>query len=314
MMKGIITASAPGSLMLLGEHAVLHGARALVAAANRRIRVTLSPWPDRRIRIVSPLGRADLDPGRIDVPPSLRFVAAALAQHRRGLQHGMELRIRSNVSHQVGLGSSAAVTVATLAVLRAHLGLGRSRLDLLREARTVIRRVQGAGSGADAAASVYGGVVLYRAEPLSARRVAASLPITVVFSGSKRPTAEVIDLVAARRRRNRERFDDLFAKIDDCARRGASAAARGDDRALGELFDAHQDCMAAIGVSNAHLEAIVQALRNSPDIRGAKISGSGLGDCIIGLGRARRYNGPGRRLPVTVSSYGVQIERKGRAL
>ncbi len=313
MMKGVITASAPGSLMLLGEHAVLHGARALVAAANRRIRVTLSPRSDRRIRIVSPLGNADLDHGRIDVPPSLRFVAAALAQYSSRLQHGLELRIRSNVSHQVGLGSSAAVTVATLAVLRAHLGLRRSRLDLLREARTIIRRVQGAGSGADAAASVYGGVVLYRAEPLSVRRVAASLPITLVFSGSKRPTAEVIRLVEARRRRSRARFDDLYAKIDDCSRRGASAAARGDHRALGELFNLHQDFMAAIGVSNACLEAIVQALRNSPGIHGAKISGSGLGDCVVGLGRARRYSGPGQRLLVAVSPYGVQIERKGRA-
>ena len=51
-----LKASAPGSLMLMGEHAVLHGKKALVCAIDQRISVSLTPREDARISIVSALG------------------------------------------------------------------------------------------------------------------------------------------------------------------------------------------------------------------------------------------------------------------
>ena len=117
-MKSSYTASAPGSLMLLGEHAVLHGQLALVCAVNRRIQVTLTPRKDRTIRISSALGRRSMTVDAIKPSKPLRFVMAALRRFAKTLPSGFDLRIDSDFSHQVGLGSSAAVTVATLAVLK----------------------------------------------------------------------------------------------------------------------------------------------------------------------------------------------------
>ncbi len=302
------TASAPGSLMLLGEHAVLRGHRALVCAVNRRIHVTLTPRRDRVIRIVSSLGRHETTVERVREAAPFRFVTAAIALRRRQPPSGFDLRVRSEFSHKVGLGSSAAVTVATHAALAAWLDGRIAPRKLLTDSVRVIRAVQGLGSGADVAASVYGGVVLYRAKPLGVWPVRAACPLTVIYSGSKRPTPEVVRLVDRARKRRPRLFDDAFALMGRSAVSAARALQHGDLRTVGELLNLNQGLMAAIGVSNPKLAGIVHALRSDPAILGSKISGSGLGDCVIGLGRARRRRWPYALVPAAVSPTGVRVE------
>lgn len=304
-MKTTYTASAPGSLMLLGEHAVLRGHWALVCAVNRRIHVTLRPRKDRVIRIVSSLGRHETTVARVREEPPFRFVTAAVARRRGDLPSGFDLRIRSEFSHTVGLGSSAAVTVATNAVLADWLDGRVAPRRLLQESVRVIREVQGLGSGADVAASVCGGVVLYRAKPLAVRPVKASVPLTVIYSGSKRPTPEVVRLVERARRRRRKLFDDAFALMGRSAVSAAGALDHGDLQTAGELLNLNQGLMAAIGVSNLKLSRIVYALRSDPGILGSKISGSGLGDCVIGLGHSRRRRWPWPQIRLRLSPRGA---------
>ena len=49
----MICASAPGSIMITGEHAVVYGHKAIVAAVEQRISVTLTPRQDDQVRITS---------------------------------------------------------------------------------------------------------------------------------------------------------------------------------------------------------------------------------------------------------------------
>lgn len=311
-MNCSVTASAPGSLMLLGEHAVLHGKLALVGATNLRIHVALTPRADRRIVLRSNLGRAEMSLDRLRTTKPFRFVVAAIGLKKARLPTGFNLVIRSDFSHRVGLGSSAAVTVATLAALSAWTSGRVSRARLLADGIRVIRGVQGLGSGADIAASVFGGIVAYRARPLSVRRVADSCPITVIYSGSKRPTPEVVRLVERARRRRPRLFRAVYDLMDLSSDIAAWAIRGRCWREFGEVLNINQGLMAAIGVSNAKLDAIVGALRSDPGIFGAKISGSGLGDCVVGLGRARRRRWPHLALPAALSGTGIQVLRKGR--
>ena len=316
-MKSSYTASAPGSLMLLGEHAVLHGQLALVCAVNRRIHVTLTPRQDRTIRISSTLGQRSMTVDGIKPSKPFRFVIAVLHRFAKTLPSGFDLRIDSEFSHQVGLGSSAAVTVATLAVLKqfvaGHAEPGiqsqRDRLqNLFKEAVGVIREAQGLGSGADVAASVYGGILLYRAQPLQAVKLTALYPLTVIYSGSKKPTVEVVRRVEKARKTNPALFDAIFRMMGQSSRKAAVAIRRKNWKTVGAIMNFNQVLMAAIGVSNAKLSEIVHALRMTPDILGSKISGSGLGDCVIGLGKAKRKKWPYRVLAVEMARNGVRME------
>lgn len=281
-----VVASAPGSLMLMGEHAVLHGRRSLVCAVDRRLTVEARLRSDRRVVMTSSLGNVETSLDHCgELPDRFRFLRSVLKGAGSLLPCGMDVRVESQLDSTLGLGSSAAFTVALLAAVHALSGGGGDPKIVIREARSAIRDAQGGfGSGADAAAAVLGGVVAYRAEPLNARRLAHTFPIVVVYSGAKLPTAEVIQRVEQARRTDPVLFERIFDAMDATAAAAEEAIAANHPRQLGALLNAGQGLMEAVGVVHAPLEEIVRMLRADPGIVGAKVSGSGLGDCVIGLG------------------------------
>lgn len=306
-MQTPIRVSAPGSMMLLGEHAVLHGHYALVCALNRRIHVALAPRADREIHITSSLGRTSLTIDAIEVKDPLTFVLASLKRRQTDLTTGFDLTVQSEFTHKAGLGSSAAVTAATTAALALWLDGAADPGHVLKESIAVIRDVQGLGSGADAAASVFGGIVLYRADPLYVRTLHAVHPVTLVYSGAKKPTAEVVRIVQAAREKHPDVYDRIYELMGASAEQAAGAIERGEWQAVAELMNINQGLMDAIGVCDGKLAGIVYALRKDPGVLGAKISGSGLGDCIIGLGRARNEAFSYDQLPTAMASEGLEV-------
>jgi mevalonate kinase len=283
---GTIMVSAPGSLMLLGEHAVLAGGQALVCAINRRIRVQLTPASGGRLSIVSALGRYESTLEHPKDHPSFGFVLQAVRQHLAQLPGGVDLKIDSEFSADIGFGSSAAVTVAVHgAIMRWISGARPAPLSLFDESVKTVRTVQGRGSGADTAASVFGGVVGYRMDG-TCRPLEVTLPLTAVYCGYKTPTPEVIRHVEQLRAGDPRKYERIFDKLS----RGAESALRhleeGDWPAFGRVLDQGQQLMDEMGVNTPELKEIVELLRDDPGITGAKISGSGLGDCAVGIGHA----------------------------
>ncbi len=308
MQLSSIAVSAPGSLMLLGEHAVLHGRWSLVASVHQRLTVTLTPRADRTLAIESALGTHITALDAPESHPKFRFLLAAVAAHAPRLLGGLTLHVMSEFSDQIGFGSSAAVTAAAVAALRAYSDEPHSAADVFPVARDLIRAVQGRGSGADVAASCHGGLVAYRVDPPALIPLAApGLRLAAVYSGSKLPTPEVIRIVDERRAADPARYEALFDHAGRCAERAIEVVRHGDTAALGALLDEGQAVMEEMGLCNDALAAIVRDLRADPGIRGAKISGSGLGDCAIGLGTPS----PAFQhafIPVTPSADGLRVE------
>lgn len=301
-------ATAPGSLMLMGEHAVLHGKRALVCAVDRLMRITLSPRPDRIVRIVSALGEDQASLDALESRAPFEFIWTALRRYDAVFPAGFDLSVESDFRSTIGFGSSAAITVATLAVLDEWLGRPLEPHALHRRAVDVIRTVQGRGSGADAAASVFGGLVEYREAPRKIEMLKAVHPVTVVYSGYKTPTPEVIARVESERLKRPGLYEGFFFEMDECVRSAVDAICRDQWAEVGQLMDASHALMDALGVNDDTLERIVVALREQPDILGAKISGSGLGDCVVGLGSISEWDLPYERIPCRMATEGVRVE------
>jgi mevalonate kinase len=281
-----ITTSAPGSLMLLGEHAVLHGHRALVGAINRRIKVQLFEISEEAVCIESSLGsyRAPLD--QLVDHPSFHFVLQAIRQHRDQFPSGFELRIESEFSADIGFGSSAAVTVAThAAILGWLLGEPPEQEMLFSQSLETVQTVQGRGSGADLAASVFGGMVGYSTKP-EFHPLELSVPLTAAYCGYKMSTPEVILKVEQLHAEDPVRFERIYSEIDASVGEAISSLENHDFPAFGQILNRNQKLMTEMGVNTSELQEIVTALQVAPDIFGAKISGSGLGDCAIGIGYA----------------------------
>ena len=291
--------------MLTGEHAVLHGKHALCASVNGRITAKLTPRYDDTITITSSLGTHETSRFKITVKPPFTFICDAIYSCKHLLPSGFDLEITSEISPLFGLGTSAAVTVSTIGALLSWLQGSYTHDELFIKSVQTIRNVQKRGSGADVAASVYGGCVLYKMDPLTIEPIDAQFDLTVIYSKSKMKTPEVIKVVQENMKHAPKLFETLFSAIDDVTLEAKRALKDKNLKRLGKLFNIHQGLHDALGVNSHTLSEIVYALRDDEKILGAKISGSGLGDCVIGLGKAENFTLDYPILNVQMSKKGV---------
>ena len=315
-MSSEYSASAPGSLMLLGEYAVLHDKFAVVCAVDKRISVRLVPRPDKVISIRSTLGELTTTLDALQPQPPFHFVLATLQSYQRRLPSGCDVHIKADFSAQIGFASSAAVTTALLAVLRQWLQLELTPAAMIRRVRAIIRQVQGVGSGADAAACVLGGLIAYRARPFIADKLPGQPALTALYSGYKTPTGQAIQQVTRYFASQPLLYRQVIQAIGTCAVQGIGAIKQQDWQSLGKIMQVQQGLLDALQVNTPELTAALALLRATPGILGAKISGSGLGDCVIGLGvataieRHEPNNYPGLQwLPVQMATQGVTCEK-----
>ncbi|MDF1795617.1 MAG: mevalonate kinase [Coxiellaceae bacterium] len=300
--------SAPGSVMLMGEHAVLHGEPALVAAIDKRISVTLKRRSDEVITINSELGQYQITLSEMIENETFGFVVAAIKQWHNELPLGFELSIESNLPHSMGLGSSTAVVVAVTAALANWL---RPELDfalVFQRALGAVRSIQGGCSGADVAASVYGGVLAYRALPFELQPLNWLPSWVLLYSGSKMKTADVIAHVQQQFVDKPEQLTAVYQQIGQCVRQAIEAVAQGDMQKLYQAIEKNQQAMQDLGVCNQTLTIMLNYLMAQPPIDAAKISGAGLGDCVIGFGELNADDCPYDIVPVGVSAKGVLVE------
>jgi mevalonate kinase len=241
-------------------------------------------------------------------PKEFRFLAAALSPHAASFRDGVDVSVASDMPADWGLGTSAAVTVAATAAASAFAGEPLPPKDVFQRARETILRVQGGrGSGADAAASALGGIVALRVKPdgtAEAERLPAEdFPeMTLLYAGYKTPTPEVISWVKGRFARH----PGLLRAVDRAAGRAAEeardAAKRRDWPAFAEALRHGRRAQKAYGVEDRRMRELLEMLDNTPDTLAAKISGSGLGDCVLGFGTAPAdFPCPALRLDVSPS-------------
>ncbi|MEM7588902.1 MAG: mevalonate kinase [Myxococcota bacterium] len=316
-----VEASAPGSMMLLGEHAVLAGKRALVAAVAPRVHVRLSPRKDNALTVTSAVGNAETSIENLHLPTSLRFVHCALRLHADRFPTGCDLHIHSDLSHTQGLGSSAAVTVATLGAVRHWLRLPTHTDCMLQEGVAAVRQAQnGLGSGADVAASVAGGLLAFGCVPCPniVCRFDHFPPIVVLYSGHKTPTPQVI----AHMQKNSAMAQDLspgnlpsqqrtqciHIAMDNLVTQALPVCRQQQWSQLGHLLNQGHELLADLGVSTPLLDKMANALRTQPTIWGAKISGAGLGDSVLAVGSSEKTDWPWEQVNTHITPQGFYVE------
>src|SRR4051812_21502078 len=229
-------ASAPGKLILTGEYAVLDGAPAIVIAVDRRAIARRNATP----RGSSPFLLAVAD------EIAARRGAADPAAHA-----ALEISVDSTAFYhrltKLGLGSSAAVTVAATA-----LALGTTEpQEVLAVALAAHARAQGPrgarGSGADIAAAVHGGTIVFSLPDPSGgsvpckvvrRRWPASVTLLPFFTGVAADTAQLVARVQAARDANRTAVEAALAAIADASRAACAALEAPPDIAAVALIGA----------------------------------------------------------------------------
>lgn len=286
-----ITVSAPGKLMLLGEHAVVYGHPCLVTTVNQRMRVaveklspsilTLEAEDVELIGYKKPIRKL----GKGKIPKRAMFIEIAMRNffYKYSIQSGLNVITKSEFSPQFGFGSSSAVTVCLIKALSELFKINLTLQEIFDLSYKTISDIQKEGSGFDAAAAIYGGTLYFTAggkiiEPLPIDE----LNLVVGYSGVKADTVSMINLLKEKIYTYKSGVEKIFDKIADLVKEAKKSLLSKDWIRFGTLMNFNQDYLEDLGLSTEKLGSMILAARKA-GVYGAKLSGAGGGDCMIAL-------------------------------
>ena len=287
------SASAPGKVILTGEHFVVYGEPALVMAINRNVEVRVQERQDYSIRVTSTLGfsgtfkgakfmheRGGDETRKILTP--IKVSAQAVLNYLEE-DHGLNIEVDSNIPIAVGLGSSGALAVATIAAVGKLFGVDFTEREIIRLSLEAEKIVHMNPSGIDQTISTKGGIICYKRDE-GASRIDVEVPIPIVIgnTGIKRNTGKIVNSVRFKRDKFPHLINPLIRVAGDLTVQVIKALRQGDLNMIGELMDLNHSLLTAIGVSNEVLDKFVHVSKQSGAL-GAKITGAGGGGCILAL-------------------------------
>lgn len=269
----MIHTSAPGKLLLLGDYAVVYGYPCLVTAVNKRLNVSVEIINAEEDEIITPQVKES------------RFVLETIAyiKEKFSIIKNVKITTQGDFSHQVGLGSSSAVTVATAEALNRLFSLNLSKKDIFEISYTVNLLIQGVGSGFDIAAATYGGTLEYVKGGTTLNSLTLnSLPLVVGYSGVKADTPYYIRKVAEAFKNKKEELTEMFEEVRTYVSQAKEGLVQGNFISVGQAMTKNHQVLQRLGVSIPKLDAMVEESIKA-GAWGAKLSGAGGGDCMIAL-------------------------------
>lgn len=289
-----VVASAPGKVILFGEHFVVYGEPAIVMAIDKRAYALAETRKDRRIYINSKnLGISGVFVGesfeakkggreaRIRLEPIRKAAQNVLNLAERKI--GVSIEIRSAIPIAVGLGSSAAVITATATAVSKLLNANLSKKDVFHIAYEAERIVHGTPSGIDPTISTYGGTLLFSQDKdFKPLEVKGDIPLVIGDTGIERSTGEQVTIVRERKKQYPSIFNPIVEAGGKISSHAVKALKTGNLQELGKLMNINHALLNAVGVSNESLERLVYAARKAGAL-GAKLTGGGGGGCMIAL-------------------------------
>ncbi|MBU1000640.1 mevalonate kinase [Patescibacteria group bacterium] len=327
-MKTKVTASAPGKLMLLGEHAVLYGRPCIVTAVNQRMKATVELLDKPIFRLEAPdVGITDYKKpmsklGTGDIPRGAKFVEIAVKNFTHSKidlkkLKGIKVTTQSEFSSQFGFGSSSASTVCAIKALSKITNTDLNSKAIFNLSYKTVLDIQGKGSGFDVAAAVYGGTLYFitggkTVTPLKID----SIPLIIGYSGIKTDTVALVNQVLEKAKKHPEVIENIYDSIGKLMEQAKTAVLSKDWSTLGELMNFNEGYLSALGVEGKKLAGMIYSARKA-GAYGAKLSGAGIGDCMIALASPNKTNAVkkaiikagGTTVNITVNAPGARIEK-----
>jgi len=288
-----ISASAPGKVILFGEHAVVYGQPAIavpVTEVAAKAIITPDPAaPSGSIHITAP--QISLDANFAELPAE-NPIAAAIRGTMNALKisqpPAFNLRVTSTIPVAGGLGSGAAVSVAIIRAISAFLGHPLPGDQVSALAFEVEKLHHGTPSGIDNTVITYNKAVYYiKGKSIETTRIATPFSLVIADTGISAPTKETVADVRRVWESDPEPYNEIFESIGKLAIAARAAIEQGNNEALGPLMNENHELLQKLDVSSPELHKLVLAAREAGAL-GAKLSGGGRGGNMIALAAAGR--------------------------
>lgn len=296
----MVSVSAPGKIILFGEHAVVYGEPAIaVPVGHLSATATVEPADHAGVLLCAPdLAESIwLHDAGADHPLGAAVNAVVAAGRAAGYgtpAGGVTITVTSSIPIASGLGSGAAIAAVVIRALALFWGWAELATDQAVSNMTfeVERIHHGTPSGIDNTVVSYGrplffaragGEVNQRDTPLLEMFTPAKpLLFLIGDTGLKVPTHQPVGDVRRLWLNDSERWEKVFAACGRITQAARIAIEEGDVEQVGRLMNRNHALLQELTVSSAPLDQLVGAALNAGAL-GAKLSGGGRGGNMIAL-------------------------------
>ena len=276
-------ASAPGKVILFGEHFVVYGVKAILCSINKRVTVTAEKTTDKKIFINSEIGNLILEPNKSisEINSPLKPFYYLANKVIKNQDTGIQIKIDSEIPLGVGLGSSSACCVAGAAAIFKLFG-NISKEEILELAIEAERTIFENTSGADCTVCVYGGIMEYdKKQGFKKIEDEPNFQLVIANSNIEHSTESMVSGVKTFVIKNKEEFSKLLNQESKLVEDVLKLLKENNPEELGEKINQNQKYLETIGISNNQLKKMIEIGQKTSF--GAKITGSGGGGCIFAL-------------------------------
>jgi mevalonate kinase len=288
--------SAPGKVILAGEHSVVHGTAAIAASLGLRCSVEAEE------------GDVGIAIEAVDIDETFHYSIEDLKQlsnnstvHERldsialsGLKAltkespRLQLKISSQIPISAGLGSSAAVAVATVAAVWDLYGYPMSLPKISQIAYESEKITHGTPSGIDNSIATYGGILMFKQGEITTSGLKQNIPLLIGNTLVHRDTKKIVSKVSSLKNSYPSLVEPIIASMD------------------------------ALGVNHPALSKLIWTARDAGAL-GAKLTGAGGGGCMIALASstkalhviAQQLQRDFQIIPTELSPVGVRVGKSG---
>lgn len=282
--------SAPGKIILFGEHAVVYGRPALAVPVKEvHADVSISNSARKGIWIEAPDVNLSTE---LNALPSDHPIASIIHNFfflsRVVSFPNLEIKISATIPVASGLGSGAAVTVALTRALAAHLDFWMRDDEINTFTYEIEKLHHGTPSGIDNTVVTYARPVYFvRGQPIETFKVGKPFTMVIADTGISAPTKESVGDVRRLWMNDKPRWEMVFDKIGEIAFTARRAIEAGKPEMLGELMNENHALLQKLTVSSPELDRLVEAALRAGAL-GAKLSGGGRGGNMIALAEPER--------------------------
>ena len=248
------SSSAPGKIILFGEHAVVYGCSAIAVPVTQvcaRATVTADVRGEPGLVLIdAPDIGLESELSRLPETHPIGAAIHGLLTHLK-MDHipACTLKITSTIPVASGLGSGAAVSVAIIRALAGFLGL-QPHDDTVSSLAFEIEVIHhGTPSGIDNTVITYQKPVYFTKDhPIETFKIKKPFTIVIGDTGIASPTKETVGDVRAAWQADPTPYNCIFAAINSITKTARQAIEGGYPERLGPLMDENHQLLGAMGV------------------------------------------------------------------
>ena len=259
-MNGRFTA--PGKIILFGEHAVVYGKPAIAIPVSG---MRATAWSETSKNGLT-INALDLDEKfKInDNDNQFTVLAQAILARTNQNEPNLTINLSSKLPQGSGMGSSAATSTAVCRALSGHFGVNLAENEISELVFDAEKVVHGTPSGIDNTVVAYEMPVYFiKGKKPETFEPGKKFFLVIGDTGIEASTKETVSNVRNNWKKEPGLMDGYFDEIERITKQGKIAIENGNEKMVGEMMDENHELLNSIGVGHDKLEKLIEIAKKN---------------------------------------------------